>query len=142
MKDVQMLVEKYMVNEEFINTNDLIEIILNKSGGSVGDKILRAITGKIMLNAKTTISRLKKVGLTDDEVNVVRDLWVSLNKYVLEKLKRQHDNVRIVELKDNFGIYSVVNMSSDNELKVHDEIVNYFIPAFNKRLKNRKYGKV
>jgi hypothetical protein len=99
--------------------------------------------------------RLKKAGLTDDEISEVRDVYVIVTKLALERMYRQKgtkygDMPDIKSDKNLFGVYYMFKdtsfLFSDWYMEYADQlddlVLKFFIPTFNKRLKNRKYGKI
>lgn len=161
MKKIDRLIEQYL-SEEFISADKALDVILgyDRSGLSLMDRMISAVFEKkgAKHNAKAIREQLKGLGMSDDEISELRDIYSLVNKYAIEKVIRigMSENWlkpdKAIEDymytdKSSFGIYRIDAWLEDYNYKgvrgkVENELRGVFKEMYEKRLKNRKYGKV
>lgn len=143
---------KQKINETFPIANKALSAI---KGNGIIHKILDIIGGKYPVSQDKTnivIKKLKNLGMDDDEINELRDIFVKIYKNNLDKIGKSHfgdlndlyetDKNLFCVYKINYQYIKYANANKKTFVKdLTSSVEKDFKIAYEKRIKNRQYGK-
>jgi hypothetical protein len=137
--DIIKKIDRFLVNEEFIDPDEILDIILAKKK-TFWDKVSIHIKGDqdvveinpFYFDYENISKKLMKRGLTKNEIGEVRSIFVEAYAKALDEVMKKYkysyeltgkDDIR----KDNFQLYNL-----PYDMKVRKEVIDKTIFYFNK----------